>query len=73
MLQTRETGRKMPRPNHDLPNLLLGGVKDYADEQGISNEEAHAELLRIGLVEQGVLSRDLVTPDPGTDGNGDGR
>lgn len=45
----------MARPNHDIPNLLLGGVRDYADEEDISNEEAHAQLLRVALKEVGIL------------------
>lgn len=45
----------MVRPNHDLPNLLVGGVRDYAQEQDISDEEAHAELLRIALRDTGIL------------------
>lgn len=45
----------MPRPNQDIPSLLLGGVSDYAEEQNISKDDAHAELLRIGLKEVGIL------------------
>ncbi|MDL5363903.1 hypothetical protein [Halalkalicoccus sp. NIPERK01] len=45
----------MPRPNHDIPGLLLGGVRDYAAENDMSRDEAHAELLRIGLKEVGIL------------------
>lgn len=45
----------MPRPNHDIPSLLLGGVRDYAEEQDISRDEAHAELLRIALKDVGIM------------------
>ncbi|KYH23723.1 hypothetical protein HAPAU_42030 [Halalkalicoccus paucihalophilus] len=45
----------MPRPNHDVPGWALGGVNDYADEQDISRDEAHTELLRIALIEVGIL------------------
>lgn len=45
----------MPRPNHDIPNMLLGAIKDYADQHGLADEEAHALLLRVGLVAVGVL------------------
>jgi hypothetical protein len=45
----------MPRPNHDIPNLLLGGVKAYANEHDMTNEEAHTELLRIALIETEIL------------------
>ena len=47
----------MPRPNHNISNLLLGGIRDYADKEGLSNEEAHEELLRIALSEVGMLDR----------------
>lgn len=46
----------MPRPNHDLPNLLLGGIKDYARREDISRDEAHADLLARGLRDVGILS-----------------
>ena len=45
----------MPRPNHDLPNLLLGGIKDYARREDISRDEAHADLLARGLRDVGIL------------------
>ena len=45
----------MVRPNHDIPNLLVGGIRDYASSEGISDEDAHAELLRIALSEVGIL------------------
>lgn len=46
----------MPRPNHDIPNLLLGGVRDYAAENDISREEAHIQLLELALKDVGILS-----------------
>ena len=46
----------MPRPNVDIPNLLIGGVKDYARREDISQDEAYTELLRIGLEEEGILT-----------------
>lgn len=45
----------MPRPNHDIPGILLGGVRDYAAKEEISRDEAHSRLLRIGLKEVGIL------------------
>lgn len=45
----------MPRPNHNVPSWVLGGVSDYADEQNISKDEAHSELLQIALKEVGIL------------------
>lgn len=45
----------MPRPNHDIPGVLLGGVNDYADREEISRDEAHSRILRIGLKEVGIL------------------
>jgi hypothetical protein len=48
----------MPRPNHDIPHLLLGGVRDYAEVKELSPEEAHRDLLRIALNDVGVLPRD---------------
>jgi hypothetical protein len=48
----------MPRPNHDISNVLLGGVRDYAEANELSPEEAHRDLLRIALRDVGVLSED---------------
>lgn len=45
----------MVRPNHDLPNLLVGGIRDYADQEGLDDSEAHAELLRDALRNAGIL------------------
>jgi hypothetical protein len=45
----------MPRPNHDLPSHLIGGVKDYAREHDISTDEAHARLLAYSLKKAGVI------------------
>lgn len=59
----------MPRPNHNLPNLLIGGVVDYADEENMSKDEAHAELLTIALNEVGILSCSTTSNSEGT---GDG-
>ena len=39
----------MPRPNHDISNLLLGGIRDYADREDVTVDEAHADLLARGL------------------------
>lgn len=44
----------MPRPNHDLPNLLLGGIKDYARREDVTQDEAHADLLARGLREVNI-------------------
>lgn len=46
----------MARPSHDIPNLLLGGIRDYADQHDISSEEAHRRLLRRALKEVDILS-----------------
>lgn len=48
----------MVRPNHDLPGVLVGGIKDYAEEHDISAEDAHAELLRQALVANGITIKD---------------
>ena len=45
----------MPRPNHDLPSHLIGGVKDYAREHDISVDEAHARLLAYSLKKSGTI------------------
>lgn len=45
----------MPRPNHDLPSHLIGGVKDYAREHDISVDEAHARLLAYSLEKAGTI------------------
>lgn len=60
----------MVRPSHNLSNVVVGGIRDYAeqleDEEGreVPDEEAHERLLRIGLVEVGVLP-------PGTEDSDD--
>lgn len=46
----------MPRPNHDLPNLLLGGIKDYARREDATQDEAHADLLARGLREVEIIN-----------------
>lgn len=46
----------MPRPNHDLPNLLLGGIKDYARREDVTQDEAHADLLARGLREVNIIN-----------------
>lgn len=53
----------MPRPNHDLPNLLIGGVEDYARREDLSKDEAHAELLKFALTEKGILGEYLPNED----------
>lgn len=45
----------MPRPNVDLPNLIMGGAKDYASREDISRDEAYAELMAIGLAEVNIF------------------
>lgn len=65
----------MPRPNHDLPNLLLGGIKDYARREDVTVDEAHADLLARGLreveiincIEEHAVSR-VVEADDGSEG-----
>lgn len=54
--QLRDTEETMPRPNIDIPNLIKGGVKDYARREDISQDEAYTELLRLGLEEEGILT-----------------
>lgn len=44
----------MVRPNHDLPAVVVGGVKDFADRNGMSPEEAHEKLLRQALYKNDV-------------------
>lgn len=48
----------MPRPNVDVPYLVVGGVKDYANKHDISRDKAHEELLRSALINAGVLEGD---------------
>lgn len=45
----------MPRPNHDISNLLLGGIRDYADREDVSVDEAHSDLLARGLRDVGIM------------------
>lgn len=64
----------MVRPNHDIPNLLVGGIRDYADQQDIDNADAHAQLLRIGLKEVDILPSQTDTdtaPRADVDANAD--
>lgn len=44
----------MVRPNHDIPNMLLGAIRDYAEKQNIEAEQAHRCILRVGLREVGM-------------------
>lgn len=44
----------MVRPSHDLPAVVVGGVKDYADQESINPEAAHERLLRQALAEQDI-------------------
>ena len=53
----------MPRPNMDIPNLMIGGVEDYAEREDISRDEAYAKLLSIGLSEEGILTEHLPEED----------
>jgi hypothetical protein len=53
----------MPRPNVDIPNIIWGGIKDYARREDISKDEACAELLAIGLAETGVIEEHLSDRD----------
>lgn len=53
----------MVRPTHDLPNLLVGGVRDYAEREGIEPEEAHARLLKRSLRDVGILCCESDTDD----------
>lgn len=53
----------MPRPNHDLPSHLIGGVKDYARREDLSRDEAHAELLRFALTEAGIFAGHHIEDD----------
>lgn len=63
----------MVRPNHDLPNLLVGGVRDYADREGIDDSEAHAQLLRHALRDVGILCNNTNTnTDANTNGDSAG-
>jgi hypothetical protein len=66
----------MPRPNHDLPSHLIGGVKDYAREQDIDVDEAHSQLLAYALQEAKIIecAEDVVENVPELDAeesNGD--
>ncbi len=37
------------RPNIDISHTLNGRVKDYAERQGVSLEEAYREVIKTGL------------------------
>ena len=37
------------RPNIDISHTLNGRVKDYAERQGVSLEEAYREVIEAGL------------------------
>lgn len=45
----------MPRPNHDLPSYLIGGVKDYARREDINVDEAHSQLLAYALQKAEII------------------
>lgn len=51
----------MVRPSHDLSNVVVGGIRDYADQlaaehdREVDAEEAHEKLLRQALVDVGIL------------------
>ena len=62
----------MVRPNHDLPNLLVGGIRDYADQEGLDDSEAHAELLRDALRNAGILCGSAHTGESEGKDEGDG-
>lgn len=53
----------MPRPNVDIPNLIKGGVKDYARREDIDQDDAYTKLLRIGLEEEGIFDDYLLEDD----------
>lgn len=61
----------MPRPNHDIPNLLLGGVRDYAEQTDTDPETAHIHLLRLALTEVGIFNGGAVGADEQLDGESD--
>ena len=37
------------RPNIDISHTLNGRVKDYAEQQGVSLEEAYQEVIKAGV------------------------
>ena len=59
----------MVRPSHNLSNVVVGGIRDYAElledeeDREVPDEEAHERLLRIGLVEVGVLPPGTENPN----------
>lgn len=52
----------MVRPSHDLSNIVVGGIRDYAEQletetgDDVDPEDAHERLLRKALVDVGILA-----------------
>lgn len=59
----------MVRPSHELSNVVVGGIRDYAEalekECGheVDPEDAHEKLLRRALVDVGVLPPGCTSDD----------
>lgn len=53
----------MARPHVDIPYYIIGGVKDYAEKHDLSRDEAHAKLLREGLVADGIFDAETTHAD----------
>lgn len=46
----------MVRPDYHISHLLLGGIREYAAQHEIADEDAHNQLLNIALTEAGIIS-----------------
>lgn len=57
----------MARPSVEIPYHIIGGVKDYAEKHDLSRDEAHAKLLREGLVADGIFNGDTSNDSDSTE------
>lgn len=48
----------MARPNIDLDRYVIGGMRDYADREGIEVDEAYRRFLTERLQAEGILPGD---------------
>ena len=63
----------MVRPSHDLSNIVVGGIRDYAEQleaetgDDVDPEDAHERLLRDALVDVGILTAGESCTSTGSD------
>lgn len=61
----------MGRPNIDIPQYIIGGMRDYAEREGIERDEAYVRFLGEKLQEEGVLPPGTIPQGDGEDENED--